>query len=128
MRHLDHVGVAVPDLDAALKLWKALLGEEPVIEDVEGQKVRTATFPSGIELLAPLSAGSPVSGFLDKRGAGIHHVTLRVQDLDAELKRLKDAGVRLINEEPVPGAGGCRIAFVHPKATGGVLLELAEHE
>ncbi len=128
MRHLDHVGVAVPDLDAALKLWKAVLGEEPVIEDVEGQKVRTATFPSGIELLAPLSAGSPVSGFLDKRGAGIHHVTLRVQDLDAELKRLKDAGVRLINEEPVPGAGGCRIAFVHPKATGGVLLELAEHE
>ncbi len=128
MRHLDHVGVAVPDLDAALKLWKALLGEEPVIEDVEGQKVRTATFPSGIELLAPLSAGSPVSGFLDKRGAGIHHVTLRVQDLDAELKRLKDSGVRLINEEPVPGAGGCRIAFVHPKATGGVLLELAEHE
>ena len=128
MRHLDHVGVAVPDLDAALKLWKAVLGEEPVIEDVEGQKVRTATFPSGIELLAPLSAGSPVSGFLDKLGAGIHHVTLRVQDLDAELKRLKDAGVRLINEEPVPGAGGCRIAFVHPKATGGVLLELAEHE
>jgi methylmalonyl-CoA/ethylmalonyl-CoA epimerase len=90
--------------------------------------VRTATFPSGIELLAPLSAGSPISGFLDKHGAGIHHVTLRVQDLDAELKRLKDAGVRLINEEPVPGAGGCRIAFVHPKATGGVLLELAEHE
>ncbi len=128
MRHLDHVGVAVPDLDAALKLWKALLGEEPVIEDVEGQKVRTATFPSGIELLAPLSAGSPISGFLDKRGAGIHHVTLRVQDLDAELQRLKAAGVRLINEEPVPGAGGCRIAFVHPKATGGVLLELAEHE
>ncbi|MCZ6572074.1 MAG: methylmalonyl-CoA epimerase [Planctomycetota bacterium] len=128
MRHLDHVGVAVPDLDAALKLWKALLGEEPVIEDVEGQKVRTATFPSGIELLAPLSAASPISRFLDKRGAGIHHVTLRVQDLDAELKRLKDAGVRLINEEPVPGAGGCRIAFVHPKATGGVLLELAEHE
>ncbi len=128
MRHLDHVGVAVPDLDAALKLWKAVLGEEPVIEDVVGQRVRTATFPSGIELLAPLSAGSPVSGFLDKRGAGIHHVTLRVQDLDAELKRLKDAGVRLINEEPVPGAGGCRIAFVHPKATGGVLLELAEHE
>ena len=128
MRHLDHVGVAVPDLDAALKLWKALLGEEPVIEDVEAQKVRTATFPSGIELLAPLSAGSPISGFLDKRGAGIHHVTLRVQDLDAEHKRLKDAGVRLINEEPVPGAGGCRIAFVHPKATGGILLELAEHE
>ncbi len=128
MRHLDHVGVAVPDLDAALKLWKALLGEEPVIEDVEGQKVRTATFPSGIELLAPLSAESPVSGFLDKRGGGIHHVTLRVQDLDAELQRLKAAGVRLINEEPVPGAGGCRIAFVHPKATGGVLLELAEHE
>ncbi len=128
MRHLDHVGVAVPDLDAALKLWKAVLGEEPVIEDVVGQRVRTATFPSGIELLAPLSAGSPISGFLDKRGAGIHHVTLRVQGLDAELKRLKDAGVRLINEEPVPGAGGCRIAFVHPKATGGVLLELAEHE
>ena len=128
MRHLDHVGVAVPDLDAALKVWKALLGEEPVIEDVEGQKVRTATFPSGIELLAPLSAESPVAGFLDKRGGGIHHVTLRVQDLDAELQRLKAAGVRLINEEPVPGAGGCRIAFVHPKATGGVLLELAEHE
>ena len=128
MRHLDHVGVAVPDLDAALKVWKALLGEEPVIENVEGQKVRTATFPSGIELLAPLSAESPVAGFLDKRGGGIHHVTLRVQDLDAELQRLKAAGVRLINEEPVPGAGGCRIAFVHPKATGGVLLELAEQE
>ncbi|MOA52332.1 Glyoxalase/Bleomycin resistance protein/Dioxygenase superfamily protein [compost metagenome] len=99
------------------------------IEEVEDQKVRTAVFPVGesrIELLEPTSPDSPVAKFLEKRGEGIHHVALGVQDVAAALARLKAEGARLIDEAPRKGAGGAMIAFVHPKSTGGVLLELCQ--
>ena len=127
MKHIDHVGVAVSDLDAAMAVWNGLLGQTPALEEVETQSVKTATYPCGIELIAPTGDSGPISKFLATRGGGIHHVTIRVKDIDVHLRRLKDAGVRLINEEATPGAGGCRVAFIHPAATGGVLLELAEH-
>ncbi len=127
MKHIDHVGVAVSDLDAAMAVWNGLLGQTPALEEVETQSVKTAIYPCGIELIAPTGDSGPISKFLATRGDGIHHVTIRVNDIDAHLRRLKAAGVRLINEEATPGAGGCRVAFIHPAATSGVLLELAEH-
>lgn len=126
MRRINHVGVAVADLDAARAIWDALLGQEPEIDDVSTQKVTAAMYPCGIELVAPAADDSPISKFLAKRGGGIHHVTIEVDDIDAQLARLKGQGVRLINETAVPGAGGCRVAFLHPKAAGGVLVELKE--
>ncbi|HEX5136131.1 MAG TPA: VOC family protein [Planctomycetota bacterium] len=124
MKHVDHVGIAVADLAEARKTWDALLGQTPVVEDVPSQRVRTATYPCGVELLEPMSPESPISRFLAKRGPGIHHVTLAVDDIEAHLARLKAEGVRLVNETPVKGAGGCRVAFLHP--VGGVLVELKE--
>lgn len=124
MKHVDHVGIAVQDLDEARRTWDALLGQTPVVEEVASQKVRTAIYPCGIELVAPTSPESPIARFLDKRGPGIHHVTLAVDDIRAHLARLKAQGVKLVNETPVKGAGGCPVAFLHP--VGGVLLELKE--
>lgn len=126
MKRIDHVGVAVADLAAARAVWDALLGQEPECETVETQKVEAAMYPCGIELIAPTSPESPISRFLEKRGSGIHHVTLLVNDIEAQLARLKESGVRLINESPVPGAGGAKVAFLHPSAAGGVLVELKE--
>jgi len=126
VRHIDHVGVAVEDLARARAVWDALLGQEPVEETVSTQKVRAAMYPCGIELVAPTAEDSPIAKYLAKRGAGIHHVTIRVADIDAQLARLRGAGVRLVNETPVPGAGGARVAFLHPSASGGVLVELKE--
>lgn len=127
MERIHHCGIAVADLDAALKVWREVLGQEPSIEDVPAQKVRAAMFPCGIELVAPADPQSPISKFLEKRGPGIHHVTVEVRDIDAELRRLKAAGVRLIHETAVRGVGGARVAFLHPSAAGGILLELKEH-
>jgi methylmalonyl-CoA/ethylmalonyl-CoA epimerase len=128
---IDHVGVAVGDLAEARRIWDLVLGQEPDCEEVATQKVETAMYPCGIELVAPTSDESPISKFLAKRGGasgagGIHHVTLEVEDIEAQLARLKSAGVRLINETPTPGHGGCRVAFLHPASTGGVLIELKE--
>ena len=127
MERIDHVGVAVGDLAAARELWDLLLGQSAKLEEVPTQGVQVAIYPCGIELIAPNASDSPISRFLDKRGSGIHHVTLRVDDIDAQLARLKTAGVRLIHDHAVAGAGGHRVAFVHPAATGGILLELSEH-
>jgi len=124
MRNVDHVGIAVANLDEARRIWDALLGQTPVVEEVASQKVRTATYPCGIELLEPTSPESPIARFLGKRGPGMHHVTLAVKDIKAELARLKAQGTRLVNETPVKGAGGCPVAFLHP--VGGVLVELKE--
>jgi methylmalonyl-CoA/ethylmalonyl-CoA epimerase len=124
MRNVDHVGIAVPDLDEARRLWDAILGQAPVVEEVVSQKVRTAIYPCGIELVAPTSPESPIARFLAKRGPGIHHVTLAVDDIRSHLARLKAQGQKLVNETPVKGAGGCQVAFLHP--VGGVLLELKE--
>lgn len=126
MRRIDHVGVAVTDLAAARKLWDLLLGQRPETEEVPTQKVRAASYPCGIELIAATAPDSPISRFLEKRGGGIHHVTIEVADIDGELERLKRAGVRLLNGTAVPGAGGSRVAFLHPSAAGGVLVELKQ--
>ena len=126
VKRIDHVGVAVGDLEEARKLWDLVLGQEPDCEVVDTQKVETAMYPCGIELVAPVSDDSPISKFLAKRGSGIHHVTVEVDDIEGHLARLKESGVRLINETPTPGHGGCRMAFLHPASTGGVLVELKE--
>jgi methylmalonyl-CoA/ethylmalonyl-CoA epimerase len=127
VKRIDHLGVAVSDLAAARKIWDLVTGQEPDCETVATQKVETAMYPCGIELVAPVSEDSPISKFLAKRGDGVHHVTFEVDDIEAHLARLKDAGVRLINETPTPGHGGCRVAFLHPSSTGGVLVELKEN-
>jgi methylmalonyl-CoA/ethylmalonyl-CoA epimerase len=128
---VEHIGVAAPKIDEALKFWRDALGLEVThTEVVEEQGVRVAMLPVGeprIELLEPTGPDSPVAKFLEKRGPGIHHVAVRVPDIRAALARLKGAGARLIDEEPRVGAGGCLVAFVHPAAAGGVLLELVEH-
>jgi methylmalonyl-CoA/ethylmalonyl-CoA epimerase len=126
VKSVDHVGVAVADLDEARRLWDGLLGQTPVVEEVSSQKVRTATYPCGIELVAPMGPDSPIARFLGKRGPGIHHVTLAVEDLKGQLARLKAQGVALVNETPVKGAGGCPVAFLRP--VGGVLVELKERK
>ncbi len=129
---VDHIGIATPKIDDALAFWRDALGLEVAhTEEVEEQGVRVAMLPVGeprVELLEPLHAASPVAKFLEKRGAGIHHVAVRVPDIRAALARLKSRGARLIDEEPRVGAGGCLIAFVHPSASGGVLLELVEQQ
>ncbi|MNR94184.1 Glyoxalase/Bleomycin resistance protein/Dioxygenase superfamily protein [compost metagenome] len=127
---IDHLGIAVRSIEAAMPLYTGMLGLElHEIEEVADQKVRTAVFPVGesrIELLEPTSPDSPVAKFLEKRGEGIHHVALGVQDVAAALAKLKAEGAQLIDEAPRKGAGGALIAFVHPKSTGGVLLELCQ--
>ena len=125
---LDHIGIAVRSLDAAT-IYQALGLEVEHVETVESQKVRTAFLSVGdsnLELLEPTSADSPIAKFIEKRGEGIHHVCLRVDDLESHLARLQSQGFRLINEAPVPGAHGCRVAFLHPAAGNGVLIELSE--
>ena len=128
---IEHIGVATRSLDDSLKFWRDALGlEVKHTEVVEEQGVRVAMLPLGeprIELLEPTHAGSPVAKFLEKRGAGIHHIAVRVDDIRATLQSLKENGARLIDETPRLGAGGCLVAFVHPATAGGVLLELVEH-
>lgn len=128
---LEHIGIATRSIDEALGFWRDALGLTLAhTEVVEDQGVRVAMLPVGeprVELLEPTSEGSPVAKFLDKRGPGIHHIAVRVDDIKGALARLKAEGARLIDEEPRVGAGGCLVAFVHPQAAGGVLLELVEH-
>jgi methylmalonyl-CoA epimerase len=125
---IAHVGIAVADLDAALAFYRDVLGLEPhPPEVVDGARILSLPFgESEIELLSPTKDESPIGRFLAKRGPGIHHVCFRVPDLDAALRACRAAGYRLIDETPRTGAGGQRIAFVHPKTTAGILLELTE--
>ncbi len=126
---IDHLGVAVPSIDAALAVYRALGIVEEKREEVAGQKVVAAFLPVGesrIELLEPTSPDSPIAKFLAKRGGGIHHVCFAVADLDAALADLAAKGFRLIHREAVPGADGKRVAFLHPEAGNGVLIELSE--
>ena len=127
---INHIAIAVPDLEEARQKYAALLGKEPgPIETVDGQQVRLCFFELGesrIELISPLPENKGVNGFLEKRGPGLHHICLEVDDLEAALAHYKEAGLRLIDEIPRVGADGHRIAFVHPASTGGVLLELEE--
>ena len=127
---IDHIGIATKQISESLSVWIEALGlKVESTEEVAEQGVRVAMLPIGetrVELLEPLSDDSPVGRFLDKRGPGIHHVAIRVDDIRAELSRLRESGARLIDEAPRVGAGGCLVAFVHPSSTGGVLLELVE--
>ena len=127
---INHLGIATKGIDEALKFWSDALGLENVhTETVEDQKVRVAMLPLGesrIELLEPTSDDSPISKFLEKRGGGIHHIAVEVEDIEASLARLKKQGMRLIDETPRVGAENCLVAFVHPSATNGVLLELVQ--
>ncbi len=127
---IDHLGIATKGIDEALRFWEDALGLENVhTETVEDQKVRVAMLPIGesrIELLEPTSDDSPISNFLAKRGGGIHHIAVEVDDIEAALAKLKSQGMRLIDESPRIGAEGCLVAFVHPAASGGVLLELVQ--
>ena len=127
---INHLGIATKGIDEALKFWSDALGLENVhTEIVEDQKVLVAMLPIGesrIELLEPTSDDSPISKFLEKRGPGIHHIAVEVDDIAASLALLKSQGMRLIDEEPRHGAEGCLVAFVHPASTNGVLLELVQ--
>lgn len=127
---INHLGIATNGIDDALAFWQDALGLENVhTEVVEDQKVRVAMLPLGesrIELLEPTSDDSPISKFLEKRGGGIHHIAVEVDDIEASLAKLKDKGMRLIDESPRIGAEGCLVAFVHPSAANGVLLELVQ--
>ena len=129
MTKLDHIGIAVKSIDAAAKIYADLGLHIEHVETVETQKVRTAFLSVGdanLELLEPSSADSTIAKYIEKRGEGIHHICLRVDDIEAQLARLQERGYRLINEAPVPGAHGCRVAFLHPAAGNGVLIELSE--
>jgi methylmalonyl-CoA/ethylmalonyl-CoA epimerase len=125
---IAHIGIAVPDIDTALAFYRDVLGLEPHPPDAaDGATIVSLPFgESEVELLAPRDADGPIARFLAKRGPGIHHVCYRVADLDAALAACRASGYRLIDEIPRTGAGGRRIAFVHPKATAGILLELTE--
>ena len=127
---INHLGIATKSIDEALKFWGDALGLENVLtEIVEDQKVKVAMLPIGesrIELLEPTSEDSPITKFLEKRGGGIHHIAVEVDDIEASLAQLKSQGMRLIDETPRIGAEGCLVAFVHPAASGGVLLELVQ--
>lgn len=127
---IDHLGIATRGIDEALTLWRDALGlTVDSTEEVTEQGVRVAMLEIGeshIELLEPLSEDSPVGKFLEKRGPGIHHVAVRVDDIRATLSQLKEKGTRLIDETPRIGAGGCLVAFVHPSSVNGVLLELVQ--
>jgi methylmalonyl-CoA/ethylmalonyl-CoA epimerase len=125
---IAHVGIAVPDIDAALTFYRDVLGLSPrPAEQADGAIVVSLPFgESEVELLAPSAPDGPIARFLERRGPGIHHICYRVPDLDAALAACRAAGYRLIDEAPRTGAAGRRIAFVHPKATAGILLELTE--
>ncbi len=131
LKKIDHLGIAVKDLDAVRKFYTEFLelpdaGEEEVPE----QKVRVAFFPIGetkIELLEPTSPESPIAKFLESKGEGIHHVSFAVDNITEALLKLKEKGIPLIDEVPRRGAHGAKIAFIHPKASSGVLIELCEH-
>jgi methylmalonyl-CoA/ethylmalonyl-CoA epimerase len=125
---IAHVGVAVPDLEVALAFYRDVLGLVPhPPEMTDGATIISLPFgESEVELLAPLDPAGPIARFLERRGPGIHHICYRVPDLDRALDACKKAGYRLIDQTPRIGAGGHRIAFVHPKATAGILLELTE--
>jgi len=125
---IAHIGIAVRDLDEALQFYRDVLGLRPHAPDrADGAEIVSLAFgESEVELLQPVDPDSPIAKFLERRGPGIHHVCYRVPDLDAALAAARAAGYRLVDATPRRGAGGCRIAFLHPKSTAGTLIELTE--
>ncbi len=130
IKKIEHLGIAVKDLESANALFHGLLGEAHYkIEGVESEGVKTSFFKLGdnkIELLEATNPESPIAKFIEKRGEGIHHVAFDVDDIEAEVKRLKDAGFRILNEEPKRGADNKLVVFLHPKSSNGVLVELCQ--
>lgn len=132
VKKVDHIGIAVKNLDEALKFYKDILGLDCVgTEVVEEQKVKVAFLPVGdteVELLESTSEDGPIAKFIEKKGEGIQHIAFRVDSIEEAIEEMKENGVKMIDETPRYGAGGARIAFCHPKSTGGVLVELSERE
>lgn len=128
---LDHVGIAVKDLKEAIKLYEAMGLKVDHIEEVPSEKVRTAFIQVGefakIELLESTAPDGPIAKAIEKRGEGVHHVALRVDNIEAAMAAAKKAGLQLVSDQPRPGAHGTRVNFVHPKSARGVLLELCQH-
>lgn len=128
---IEHIGVATNGIEDALRFWRDALGlNVAATEQVTEQGVRVAMLPIGetqIELLEATDPASPIAKFLTKRGSGIHHIAVRIDDIHATLQRLKDQGARLIDETPRLGANNCLIAFIHPSSANGVLVELVQH-
>jgi methylmalonyl-CoA/ethylmalonyl-CoA epimerase len=126
---LDHIGIAVESIDSGVAVYRALGIEVEGVEEVAEQKVRVAFLPVGdtrIELLEPTDDSSPIARHLERRGPGLHHVCLRVPDIRLAMRRLAEDGYRLLSDEPLDGAHGCLVCFVHPKSAGGVLIELSQ--
>jgi len=131
IKKVDHIGIAVRSIEESRKMYETLGLSVSFIEDVPIDGVRVAMIECGethIELLEPLSEDSPVGKFLAHRGPGIHHICLASDDVRSESDRLREGGFHVLRPEPTRGAGGCWVQFVHPKSTGGVLLELSEKE
>ncbi len=132
IKKIDHIGIAVKDMAAAKEFYEKVLGLKVTAEEVvEEQKVKVAFIPTGdseVELLESTTPDGPIAKFIEKNGEGIQHIAFRVDNLEAELTRLKELGVRLIDEKPRRGAGGAKIAFLHPKSTFGTLVELCERD
>ena len=129
-KRLTHIGIAVKDMKASSALFSKLFGmKESHAEEVADQKVNAGFFrigEAGVELLEATSADSPIARFIEKRGEGVHHLSFEVDDLEAEIARLKREGFEMIDEKPRLGADGFRVAFIHPKSTNGVLVEISE--
>ena len=132
VKKIDHIGIAVKDMAAAKDFYENKLGLVVTAEEVvEEQKVKVAFIPTGdseVELLESTTPDGPVARFIEKNGEGIQHIAFRVDNLEEKLAQLKEAGVRLIDEKPRRGAGGAKIAFLHPKSTFGTLVELCERD
>lgn len=132
LKKIEHIGIAVKDLEAASALYEKLLGRECYkVESVKSEGVRTAFFEVGeskIELLEAMSEDSPIARFIEKRGEGIHHIAFEVDDLKAEAERLRSEGFRVLSDEPRPGADNKQVLFLHPKSSHGVLIELCQEE
>jgi methylmalonyl-CoA/ethylmalonyl-CoA epimerase len=127
-RPVDHVAVAVPSLEEACALFELVSGSPcSPVETLEAQGVRV-TFSGIVEILEPLGPETTVGRFIERRGPGLHHIAYRSPDLEADLTRLADQGIELIDTTPRPGARGHRVAFLHPRSTGGILVELVEHD
>ncbi|MBT2571669.1 methylmalonyl-CoA epimerase [Planococcus sp. ISL-110] len=132
MKKVDHIGIAVRDLNAVLPYYTDTLGLPLMkIEEVESQKVRVAFIDAGnvkLELLEPMDNESAIFKFLEKKGEGIHHIAFGVVDIEQRMEELRENGVLLLSDKPNPGAGGAMVAFLHPKSSNGVLYELCEKE
>ena len=130
MKKIEHIGIAVKDIEASNKIFKALFGEAHYkIEDVESEGVKTSFFkcgPNKIELLQATNENSPIAKFIEKKGEGIHHIAFAVDDIEAEINRLTEEDFNLIHKTPKKGADNKLIAFLHPKSTNGVLVELCQ--